>query len=153
MWRFEAMFDESVDVFISRDADARLTLREKLAVDEWLDSDKSFSVMRDHPHHGPEFHGMFGGMWGGKTSTTKKYKYAWETWMSDHQHFNRGDDQDFLHHHIWTDAKHDMMCHDTYRNSPLLNGQERYFPMDLIGNYHVGAIVDPSESWSGVYED
>jgi len=153
LWRFEVMFDESVDMFICRDADARLTLREKLAVDEWVDSDKSFNVMRDHPHHGPDCHGMFGGMWGGKVSTTKQYKDKYYSWVNRNSYVGRGEDQDFLHTHIWTDAKNYMMCLDTYRNSPLLTGEERYFPLELIGNYHVGAIVDPNDSWRGVYEN
>ena len=39
-WRFLACKDG--DVMISRDTDSRLSLREKLAVDEWLKSDKNF---------------------------------------------------------------------------------------------------------------
>jgi len=48
---------------ISRDTDSRLNHREKAAVDEWLESDKSFHIMRDHPFH--KFP-VLGGMWGVK---------------------------------------------------------------------------------------
>lgn len=57
MWRFLP----KVEVFICRDADSRLTVRERECVDEWLASDKKMHVMRDHPaHHLP----VLGGMWG-----------------------------------------------------------------------------------------
>ena len=46
---------------IVRDTDSRLGIREKLAVDEWLDSGKKLHIMRDHPYHRVP---MLGGMWG-----------------------------------------------------------------------------------------
>ena len=48
-WRFYAC--EDADVMISRDTDSRLSFREKSAVDEWMNSDKDFHIMRDHPYH------------------------------------------------------------------------------------------------------
>jgi len=61
MWRFEPIIDKNVEVMISRDTDTRILLREKLAVDEWLKSDKILHIMRDHPHHNDL---ILGGMWG-----------------------------------------------------------------------------------------
>ena len=60
-WRFEPIWDKSVDVVISRDCDSRLNYRERSAVDDWLLSDKGFHIMRDHPLHGWT---ILGGMWG-----------------------------------------------------------------------------------------
>jgi hypothetical protein len=48
-WRFEDMFTDWT--VIVRDADSRLNIREKAAVDEWLESNKDFHIMRDHEHH------------------------------------------------------------------------------------------------------
>ena len=48
-WRILPLFDKKVDVFICRDADSRLSYREKAAVDEWLESNKALHIMRDHP--------------------------------------------------------------------------------------------------------
>ena len=48
---------------ISRDADSRLSLREKEAVEKWINSDKDFHIMRDHPHH---YYPILGGTWGFK---------------------------------------------------------------------------------------
>jgi len=152
MWRFEAMFDETVDRFVCRDADARLTIREKLAVDEWIASDKAFHIMRDHLHHATPGWAIFAGMFGAKTKDTLKYKDSYESFINGNNNFTRGCDQYWLHDNVWSDAKVNMLCHDTYRNSPNLTGEEVYFPMELIGKYHVGAIADPSESWDGIYD-
>ena len=37
--------------YLMRNLDSRLSIREKLAVDEWVSSGKRFHVMRDHPSH------------------------------------------------------------------------------------------------------
>lgn len=55
---------ESTDVVISRDADARLSEREKVLVDHWLSSDYTYMTIRDHYNH-YEFP-ILGGMWGKK---------------------------------------------------------------------------------------
>ena len=67
-WRFLVMNDPKVNTFIVRDIDSRLNLREKLAVSEWMESDKIMHVMRDHPHH---YYKILGGMWGFKNESIK----------------------------------------------------------------------------------
>ena len=61
MWRFEAIDEPDVEIMMSRDLDTRILLREKLAVEQWLKSDKVFHIMRDHPNHGWV---ILGGMFG-----------------------------------------------------------------------------------------
>lgn len=51
IWRFLPIGDPSVDVMLSRDLDSPLTRREFQAVDQWLQSNRSWHVMRDHPNH------------------------------------------------------------------------------------------------------
>lgn len=59
LWRFEDMFTDWI--VIVRDSDSRLNIREKAAVDEWLESTKDFHIMRDHEHHTvPIIAGSFG---------------------------------------------------------------------------------------------
>lgn len=50
-WRFRAMFEDEDNIVIVRDSDSRITLREKIAVTEWLNSDKKFHTFRDHEAH------------------------------------------------------------------------------------------------------
>lgn len=45
------LLDEMVDTLMSRDSDSAITFREEEAVGEWLASNKSFHIMRDHPAH------------------------------------------------------------------------------------------------------
>ena len=65
-WRFLPLEDPTVERFIARDCDSRLTPRDKAAVDAWVESGKKFHVVcmccvdpahlilgqvRDHPSH------------------------------------------------------------------------------------------------------
>jgi hypothetical protein len=70
-WRFYPASEDDVDIIISRDCDSRLSLRERLAVKEWIDSDKGFHIMRDHPQHGTQ---ILGGMWGVKKGVLPQMK-------------------------------------------------------------------------------
>lgn len=49
-WRFEDFFMKDATVII-RDADSRISEREVLCVNEWLQSSKDFHIIRDHEHH------------------------------------------------------------------------------------------------------
>jgi len=66
-WKFFPFFDKDVSVFFSRDLDSRLSVREKTAMDEFIDSDKEFHIIRDHPGHCTGTP-ILGAMWGMKTS-------------------------------------------------------------------------------------
>jgi hypothetical protein len=60
LWRFEDLFIKDA-VVLSRDADSRFSDREVKLVNEWLESDKDFHVIRDHKHHMvPILAGTFG---------------------------------------------------------------------------------------------
>ena len=51
MFRFLVMLDPDVDIFISRDIDSVIWQREVDAVDQWLSSNFTFHLMRDHKLH------------------------------------------------------------------------------------------------------
>ena len=68
-WRFWASEDLDVDIFLSRDCDSRISEREVNAVNEWLESDKDFHIMRDHPYHTVP---ILGGMWGSRNGLMRK---------------------------------------------------------------------------------
>ena len=109
MWRFEPIDDENVEIMLSRDIDTRFLLREKLAVYDWLKSDKLFHIMRDHPHHNFK---ILGGMFG-----TKKIPLiqSWKLIMEDLiQKSNKQYDQDFLKEHIYPIIKDNSMIHATF---------------------------------------
>lgn len=60
LWRFEDLFIKDA-ITIVRDADSRITQREVDCVNEWLNSNKDFHIVRDHQHHTcPIIAGAFG---------------------------------------------------------------------------------------------
>lgn len=62
LWRMLAIDDECCARIIFRDADSLLSVREKKAVDEWIESKKTFHRMKEAPH--VETTPVLSGMWG-----------------------------------------------------------------------------------------
>ncbi len=122
-WRFYPASDSDVGVMISRDTDSRLDMREKLAVDEWLASGKSFHIMRDHPYHATE---ILGGMWGARGTILADMK----TMIAD---YVKGDfwqvDQNFLKEKIYPMIRHDCCVHDEFfekKSFPEIRQPQRF---------------------------
>lgn len=60
-WRYAALKDHTYDYMMFRDTDSRPYEREFYAIRDWLRSDKSCHLMRDHPFHAvPILAGLFG---------------------------------------------------------------------------------------------
>lgn len=139
-WRFFPASDSDVEVMLSRDADSRLSRREKKAVDQWLDSDKGFHIMRDHPGHGTP---IVGGMWGAKIGCVPEMK-------SLISKYSRGDfwqvDQNFLREKIYPIVKGNSYVHDEFfENNPFPT--EREGGVDKDGNpiNFIGEPVDEND--------
>ena len=118
-WRFYPAGEEDVDVVIVRDCDSRLNQREKDAVDEWLNSDKGFHIMRDHPYHTTE---ILGGMWGSKKGVVTKIK----DYINDYIKGNFWQvDQHFLRDIIYPLIKDNCVVHDEFfDNKPFPSKRE-----------------------------
>jgi len=114
-WRFLPEDAPTVTRFIVRDADSRLSYRERAAVYEWIASGKSISVLRDHPGHGQS---MPGGMWGAVRGAITRFsgghslKELILTWKGSRDEFYA--DMNFLNDLVWPLVKHDQMGHDAY---------------------------------------
>jgi hypothetical protein len=134
-WRFYACEDS--EIMLSRDTDSRLNLREKLAVDEWLSSDKDFHIMRDHPYHNTE---ILGGMWGVRNGLLKNIKEL----IND---YTKGDfwqvDQNFLREKIYPSVINNSFTHDSYLN---YNTNSKPFPSKRINREFVGDVFDENEN-------
>jgi len=92
-WRFYAAGDPEVDVMISRDADSRLYVRDKVAVDEWLGSDKDIHIMRDMCQHG---WAICGGTWGARNGVLSNIVDLINKFSRKDGDNNHGIDQHFL---------------------------------------------------------
>ena len=133
-WRFYACEDS--DVMISRDTDSRLSFREKNAVDEWLESNKDFHIMRDHPYHTTE---ILGGMWGCRNGILRDIKKLIED-------YHKGDfwqvDQNFLREKIYPLVVNQSIIHDSYLK---YNTDSKKFPTERINKEFVGDVFDEND--------
>lgn len=141
MWRYEAIDNPEVEIMLSRDTDTRILLREKLAFNEWLNSGKTFHIMRDHPHH--NFH-ILAGMFGTRKIQTMP---NWTSAISNYiKKDNRMYDQDFLSEHIYPLILHDSIIHASFHKNEY---HAKPFPIPYCNEIKfVGEYVYHDESRS-----
>ena len=139
-WRFLVVDDKCVENAIIRDTDSRLNLRDKLVVEEFLNSDSNLHIIRDHPHHKYK---ILGGMWGIKLNGEN---YKMESSIINFLNrikrpFRRMDDMMFLEEFIKNIPKH--LSHDNYyylnkfigsKPFPDYNKSNEYY--HYIGEYY-----------------
>ena len=135
-WRFWASEDKDVDIFISRDCDSRISEREVLAVNEWLESGEDFHIMRDHPYHTVP---ILGGMWGSRRGLMSKIKLSKliESW---NQYSRKGIDQDFLGRCVYPLIIDNCLEHSEF--GLKFGGRIRNFPSERKNYEYVGDVFD-----------
>ena len=145
-WRFESIDNDEVEVMMARDTDTRILYREVLAVREWLNSDKIFHIMRDHPHHD---HTILGGMFGTKKISEIK---SWSSIINEHaQTGQKMYDMIFLNNFIYPLIKDNVMVHASFYKWE--NGSKN-FPIPFDNQYKfVGEYVYADESRSQSHID
>ena len=109
LWRLEVADDPTVERFIVRSVECRLSLREKEAVDEWVESGKEFHMIRDHPWQMTplctELFGMVVGSYRGVINKSKSFV------VSGRHGKPQGICDAFLWGYIWPIAQNS--CHVT----------------------------------------
>lgn len=135
-WRFEYACATGVDIMISRDCDSRLNRREAYAVNEWLQSDKGFHIMRDHPWHGSY---MLGGMWGCRGFALPEFNDLMNAWKQEDRWQT---DQDFLNKEIYPKIVDNAMIHASFCREEHF---ARDFPVPRRGTEFVGQVFDENE--------
>jgi hypothetical protein len=129
--RFLAVDDPTVEYAMIRDLDSRPSIRELLAVNEWISSGMSFHAMRDHSAHVVP---VMGGMWGAKhgaidmTSTVER---AFGDYPNSEVPGCCADDQNFLGSYVWPVVKDKAIDHDMQSGRCKMFGAKvcRKFPM------------------------
>lgn len=139
LWRFCV---DDADIFISRDADSRVSDREKLAVEEWINSGKKIHIMRDHPHHNFT---ILGGMWGIRLEDGIDIKKSiYDYFVNKNKGlFDRMSDMDFLRDEIYAKYINDSFVHDSFYN---INDHSKPFPTPLDNYRFVGEIFEADET-------
>jgi len=113
-WRWMPLDDNDVAIWISRDADSRLSEREAKIVKEWEESGKTLHSIRDHRCH---MHCIMGGMFGVNNTlfhsryTFDKVEDIIKNNISIYNERPYNVDQEFLNKHLWDLLKDDMMAH------------------------------------------
>jgi len=149
LWRFRPAF-ETDDTVIVRDCDSRLNVRERLAVDEWLSSDRDFHIMRDHP--GGHWGKVLGGMWGSRNGVLRRFLPVMEEYgrRSTNRYFY---DMDLLKDEVYPHVVETSMVHDEYfryeaHARPFPKSDYKGFVGQVIKNCSVASrILGDSQSF------
>ena len=130
-WRFQVANDANTRRFLVRDADSVISRREVNAVEDWIQSDRWFHVMRDWWTHTDL---VLAGMWGGRAGLL-------ETLMPKLLAYQSGKletaniDQWFLRDCVWGAIRSHCLIHDRYYRA--LDAKQ--WPDSIPeGNFHVG---------------
>ena len=150
-WAFSVATDPLVHRYLIRNADSRLSLREKLAVDEWIASGKSFHTMRDHP--GQCEYPVNAGMWAGSrmlppylTTSAEKDNLCPPPCLKPAEAvFN---ENEFLKNYLWPHLAKDVLQHASFSCGKF--GPSTGFPSGRIGYEYVGSgyIDDKPQVWN-----
>lgn len=109
LWRFDVCSDPGVKRFLVRDADAILSVKERVAVDAWLASDRYFHAMRDYfTHTDLLLAGMWGGV-GGILPDTGAMLRSFRPFRLEGDHV----DQDLLTDRVWPTVRGSCLIHDS----------------------------------------
>jgi hypothetical protein len=137
-WRFRALKDVGYDFYLFRDVDSRPILRERLAVEAWLKSDRKYHIMRDHPRHGAT---ILAGMWGVKAPEANKVSRLFPNSLSGEKNYYMVE-QEFLARTVWPRARMSVLqhvdCEWTFKTQsypfPVKRSSEGFVGEGFLGN-------------------
>lgn len=109
LWRFEAFADPNVSRFLIRDADSLLTVKERVAIDDWLRSGRRFHTMRDYCTHTDL---LLAGLWGGVGGILPPPSALLDAFIGFRVE-NTHIDQDLLTETVWPIVRDDILIHDS----------------------------------------
>jgi hypothetical protein len=140
-WRFLALDDKDINILLSRDCDSRISDREISAINEWIESDKDFHIMRDHPYHQVP---ILAGIWGCRNGILSNINDILNEWINygDKGRY-QAEDQDLLGQIIYPIVKDKSMEHSEFNIS--YGGEIKPFPT-IRNNYEfVGDVFDEND--------
>ena len=130
---------EDVNIFLSRDTDSRIGIREQYAVNEWILSNAKLHTIHDHPEHNVP---MLGGMWGLKNKKIDIQKLIYEFKNSSNFQDKKGVDQFFLWDYIYPlFLKSEIMKHDEFFGGIKINIKRNSDPY----TYFIGECIKIDE--------
>lgn len=133
LWRYLAAADGGI--WLMRDVDSRLNVREKSAVDEWLKTSKEYHIMRDHQYHSAR---IMAGMFGGRSPIVDVLGLIMR-WGRMNDLTSRFADQLFLREVVYPSISGRVLIHDAFKSYQDEISCE--FPTPYIDRY-VGESMD-----------
>ncbi len=133
-----------------RDADSRLNRRDISAIEDWVESDKNFHIVREHPEgHCME---MCAGMWGCKGGSVPDMPQLVQEYINSVDPNVHGIDQFFLRDVIYPRyAQHSSCVHDQW--TPYREAHAMTIKRDLAldGFAFIGEAIDENDEdrWTG----
>lgn len=110
-WRFLVEDDEEVDIYLVRDADSVVNIKERSAVAAWLRGNRAFHVMRDHVGHSEL---VLAGLWGahrGNIGRMRQRILDFVAAMPSRANYIHKD-QHFLRQVVWPIMRGSVIVHD-----------------------------------------
>jgi protein O-GlcNAc transferase len=144
-YRFFSIDDPDVEVMCVRDADSRVNQRDKACIEDFVNSNKLFHIIRDHPNH---HHPIMGGMWGIKKDLLQiKLQDAFHAWKTKHQATEFWNDMDFLKQFFYPHVLPYAIIHDEYQTleSPELH-MPFHIPLDEKKEHFIGQVYEFDEN-------
>jgi hypothetical protein len=142
--RFYPAEEEGVERMICRDTDSRLSPREVLAVNDWVNKGTDFHIMRDHPYHSIP---ILGGMWGVVGNKLNGIVQAAKDFLPTS---DKGQDQQFLTKWVWSKISNGYLTttvhDDIFTNNPFPVGAER--GDKNRGVWFVGQCFDENDKYN-----
>ena len=135
--RFKPIDDKNVEIMIVRDADSRCHDRDQWSINEFINSDKKFHIIRDHIWHQTL---ILGGLWGIKQGLLQfNIEEAIQKYVK-HCVNTIGEDQYFLSAIIYPQITNNVLIHGTLR----MNINETIIPFQfpIINNDFCGQVID-----------
>lgn len=135
--RFTAIDDDTCDIMFVRDADSRVHDRDAGCIYDFLASDTTLHIIRDHYHH--KFR-IMGGMWGlRKYNGMPSIQSRIDTWRKANPHRTAYCcDQHFLNEVIYPAYTHTMLVHD--RNTTVPGEIRTPFAVPIVDDLFVGQV-------------
>lgn len=130
-WRFAPMFESPDNIVVVRDSDSRITIREQQAVNEWIQSDKNFHVIKDHESHYQW--AINAGMFAYR-GQLDAHTYSTMLAYANRSH-SYTIDQIWLQEHVWPNVKNSCMIHSMQSDTWFAQTRNMLQnPFSFVGN-------------------
>ena len=135
-FRYFPIDNKEVDICIIRDADSRVNDRDDACIKEFIESDKLFHIIRDHPNHK---HLIMAGMWGIKKGCLTELIYDLFLKWKEANIIDFWSDTRFLVECIYNRVKSKCLIHD---DLDYFKERALQLPHKIEGNHFIGQVYE-----------